>query len=552
MYQTLFDKIAREPMDLALVRDGSLAQPAQLHDSIRDRFQFLSALLAHRWAGPTLLLALAVAARCIWYGDPVIQIDEQFYLLMGDRILHGAIPYVDVWDRKPVGLFLIYAGIRLFGGAGIYQYQIVATLFAWGTGLIVRQLAGRVASPRAGWIAGAIYILWLDFFTGQGGQSPVFYNLFMAGAGLLTLEAVGHDTNPARRFWLGAAAMALCGLALQIKYTALFEGIFFGLTLLWRQWRATGKLGATAASALAWIAIALIPTAAALLFYLAIGQGPAFVYVNFVSIFVRGNAPGLELLGRLGMILGLMSPLLIALLVAQRRRLRREREVQARFFLLQWFGAAAAGLLVFGTYYDHYALPLLVSLCAVIAPAFDATSGKRRTGLYLAGVLAAMGVIAMGVSYQIITHRKGNAAYAEQVTSIIDRARQGGSLYIYDGEPILYLMTKAPTLTKFLFPYHLSQAIESPSIGVDSVAEVKRILATHPAVIVDGVYQPQWRQPERLEGWHQFFNGQTQAIVDQALARDYRLVAKVPRKKYFRRIWQYKGLKPVGPDSPSA
>ena len=259
MYQTVFDKEPGEPLDPALLRDGTIDFPAGWQTTNSDRFAFLRAVFAHRWAAPALLLAFAVAARCIWYGDPVIEVDEQYYLVIGDRLLHGAIPYVDVWDRKPVGLFLIYAGIRLLGGAGIYQYQIVATLFAWGTALIVRQLARKVASDRAAWIAGAIYLLWLDFFTGQGGQSPVFYNLLVAGAGLMTLNAVSRDVSPVHRFRLGAGAMILCGLALQIKYTVLFEGVFFGLSLVWRQWRATGKLAAATAQMLVWAAIALIP-----------------------------------------------------------------------------------------------------------------------------------------------------------------------------------------------------------------------------------------------------------------------------------------------------
>ena len=545
MYQTIFDKISGEPADSALTRDSGLVLPEGWRAATPDRFAFPRAVLAHRWAGAALLLALAFAIRCIWYGDPVIEVDEQYYLVIGDRILHGALPYVDIWDRKPVGLFLLYAGIRLLGGAGIYQYQIVATLFAWGTALIVRRLAGTIASPRAAWIAGAIYLLWLDFFTGQGGLSPVFYNLFVAGAGLLTLKAVGREIDPARRFRLGSAAMILCGLALQIKYTAVFEGIFFGLSLLWAQWRATSRIGGTAVYGLGWAATALLPTAAALLAYAAIGHAQPYIYVNFVSIFVRGNAPGIELLGRLGIILLSLSPLLAGLWIAQRNRAPR---APAYHFLLQWFGAAAAGFLIFGTYYDHYALPLLVSLCAAIAPAFDVTRGTRQTGLRLAAALGAIGVIATPVSYQIITTRKGNAAYARQVASIIDQARQGGSLYIYDGEPILYLLTQAPAATRFLFPYHLSQTLEAPSIGVDPTTEFKRMLATRPAVIVDGILQPQWRTPDRLEEQRELFNPATRALLDRALARDYRLVAQIPRKKYYRRIWQLKSLA----NSPSA
>ena len=538
MYQTLFDKIERTPLsarDQGLLPPPTLAAPSQPGG-------LLPSLFGHRWAGPALLLALAVAIRCIWYGDPVIQVDEQYYLLVGDRMLHGAVPYVDVWDRKPVGLFLLFAAIRLLGGAGIYQYQIVATLFAWGTALIIRQLGRRVASDRAGWIAGAIYLLWLDFFTGQGGQSPVFYNLFVAAAGLITLTAVAPATSPRRRFRLGMAAMALCGIALQIKYTAVFEGIFFGLALAWWQWRTTGRAALTCAQALAWIAIALIPSALALGYYVSIGQAQAFAYANVVSVMARGTAPWPELLQRLGMIAALMSPLLFALGVAERARLWEGHDRQSHRFLLQWFGAAVTGLLIFGTWYDHYALPLLVSLCAAIAPAFDATGGNRKTGLGLAAALAAMGLLAQPVSYHIITTRKGDAAYAAQVAGIVDRARRGGSLYIYDGEPILYLMTGAPVPTRFLFPNHLSGAIEAPAIGTDPVAEMRRLLAARPAVIVDGIYQPQWRTPERLEGQRQLFNQATQALLDAALKRDYRLVAQIPRKKYFRRIWQLKTL----------
>jgi len=69
-------------------------------------------------------------------------------------------------------------------------------------------------------------------------------------------------------------------------------------------------------------------------------------------------------------------------------------------------------------------------------------------------------------------------------------------------------------------------------------------------VIVDGALQPQWRTPDRLQEQRDLFNQGTQRVIDAALTRDYRLVAAVPRNKYYRRIWQYKGLKPAG--SPSA
>ena len=105
---------------------------------------------ARRWAdgiSALLLLGAALLLRAASFGNPVIEGDEGFYLLVGDRMRHGLLPYVDVWDRKPVGLFLVYAAIRLLGGEGIWQYQLVATVFAAGTALLVSRIAIRFAPP---------------------------------------------------------------------------------------------------------------------------------------------------------------------------------------------------------------------------------------------------------------------------------------------------------------------------------------------------------------------------------------------------------------------
>src|SRR5271168_2846811 len=75
------------------------------------------------------LLASALLVRAQTFNNPVLGFDEQFYLLVGDRMLDGAVPYVDIFDRKPIGLFLIYAAIRELGGDGFIQYKLVACGF---------------------------------------------------------------------------------------------------------------------------------------------------------------------------------------------------------------------------------------------------------------------------------------------------------------------------------------------------------------------------------------------------------------------------------------
>ena len=147
-----------------------------------------------RSAGPLLVLGLlALALRGADFGNPIIHTDEQYYALVGSRMWHGALPYIDLWDRKPIGLFLIYAATRLLPGDGIVAYQGVALLFAVGAACAIGR-AARIAGANAAGalIAGAAYLVWLPMLSGRAGQSPVFFNLFMAlGAALVPFVLLG-------------------------------------------------------------------------------------------------------------------------------------------------------------------------------------------------------------------------------------------------------------------------------------------------------------------------------------------------------------------------
>ena len=161
-----------------------------------------SVLEQTRWLVPVLLMLLAVAARAQTFGNPVLGYDEQFYLLVGDRMLHGAIPFVDIFDRKPIGLFLIYAGIRLLGGEGTLQYELVALLVAWSTAVLVWRFARRLTAAPGALAAAAAYLIWLDFMEGEGGQAPVFFNLPMIGAALLVERQIRARSVTALSFSL--------------------------------------------------------------------------------------------------------------------------------------------------------------------------------------------------------------------------------------------------------------------------------------------------------------------------------------------------------------
>ncbi|MBI1685432.1 hypothetical protein [Caulobacter hibisci] len=471
-----------------------------------------------------LLLAAAFAIRAWQFGNPLIHVDENFYLLVGDRMLHGALPYVDIWDRKPVGLFVLYAAIRLLGGDGIVQYQVVATLFAAGTALLIARLAAPAAGIVAATAAGLVYLLALPLAGGWGGQAPVFYNLLLVGAALAAFKALrSDDARSVRR--LGCLAMLLVGLGLQLKYTVVFEGFAFGVLLLGVSWRVSKSWTRLALDAALWIGMALMPTVLALVFYAWRGETEAFVYANFLSIGARSGASEAELAWRLLKACRLLVPPLIGVgLAAWIGGWRARPGGKLAFgFAVAWLAAAIGGYLAFGTFFDHYALPLLAPLAVAMAPLFAAR--PRRLGVILAtGLIAVMG-IADGVAYVRGQAKRGGAAQMSELLAAIRPGLSQG-LWVWNGDSILYHLTGAPMPSRWPFAGHLNLLREHGAIGVDQETEVRRILATKPGVIVD-------RTPRARD-----FNFAVVRIIDAELAAHYRVVKTVKLSKSSLVVYQ--------------
>jgi hypothetical protein len=459
-----------------------------------------------RWSliVPMLLLVLALAARGQTFGNPVIGYDEQFYLLVGDRMIHGTIPFVDIFDRKPIGLFLIYGAIRLLGGEGTLQYQLVALLFAWASALFVWRFATRLTNRFGAIAAACAYLIWLNFLEGEGGQAPVFFNLPMIAAAMLVEQAVRRRVVNLRS---GLLPMLLVGVAIQIKYTTLFEGIFFACLLLWTAWRSEVGRARVAAMASCWAAMALAPTFAAYFAYAAAGYGNAFLFANFVSMW--GKLPDPPMTGIVGLltIAGILAPLLTCAAVAPAAL--DQAQASSRRFVLQWLAAAIAGMLVMRSFSTpQYAMPVLVPAVLAAAPRLGKPGGQRKA-VWL--ILAIAFVIAQLVLVSL-QKLKGQAPEAARIARAATPTH--GCLFVYDGYPALYRLTHSCLLSRFVFPGHLNMTNEgsAAALGVDPAGEVRRIMALRPEKVT--MDDPPF---ERV-------NLKTYAIMERLLAREYRLV----------------------------
>lgn len=433
--------------------------------------QRIDRLLANTGIRLSLFVLAAVLLRCATFGDLNRGADETFYFLVGQRMHEGALPYVDVWDRKPLGLFLIYyilAGISY----SVLSYQIAACVVAGVAALIISWLVDGWSNQRGALTAGLTYILALGQFDGATGQSPDFYNPLIAGAALCLVR----DTRRHAGGGLGSrswAAMGLCGLALTIKQTTIFESVFLGCYLLCRLHR--GGMTFAAMGRVAGLACALgaAPTVLIALVYFCGGHWTEFWHAMVLSNLEKARVSGGA--WRAVSIFVTAAPLL---LIAAWGLVLPTIGRSGRTFIATWTSAAVIGFLAVPNLYGHYFLPVLVPLSVATGVLFGYVLHWRI--LFLANALYA------SLWFDTINRAKAleNNRGIREMSSLIRKYDKGGGLFIFDGPVSLYSVTGKSFLSPLVFPHHLNDQSENNVSHINTRREVDRVVSRAPGVVV--------------------------------------------------------------------
>lgn len=457
-----------------------------------------------------LFLFVTLAIRAAIIGQPILNTDEQFYLLVGDRMLAGALPYVDIWDRKPPVLFAIYAAIRALGGNGVWQMHAVSIACTAATALIIQRIALRIAPPTGAMLSGIAYCLWTALCGGALGQAGVFFNLFMVCAAWLLLPLLNTRPTAGSLALRGWSAMLLAGLAIQTKQTVVFEAAFFGFTLAIVAWR-NARPPAASAIIVAGAFFAAMPSLAIVAFWWSKGALDALLFATVTSAGLREGMGAADYVWHLATSLLMAAPLLAFAVAGIRTgRIRPWREDAVRLFLAAWLAVAFVALLAYDrTFYDHYLLGPLVPACICAAPAFGQVRRYRgQIGATALALLIAIGALQWD-------ERRQTGGWTTLAALYAATQGQRNCPFSLGGPAVAYVVNRWCLPTRFGFTGHLTYAAEAPAIGADPIAEVRRILDMRPdrIVIKSGVIP---------KG-----NAATRALVDARLARDYRRIARI-------------------------
>ncbi|MEZ7197981.1 ArnT family glycosyltransferase [Pseudodesulfovibrio karagichevae] len=209
----------------------------------------------HFWGTPyvalPLLLVLAFAVRFSYFYTPTIGWDESTFILFGQHILNGGLPYVDYFDIKPPLLFYFFAGaIKLFG-ATIPAVRVAGALCVFLAASACYFLGRHMWGKAAGLFAGILCISGMSVGNGMAVLSET-----VAVAPLMACAYLVIAWN--RRGWAMFLAGALMGAAVLIRSNLAYTCLLSAPAILYLLYKNGSRLfGGALAYALGGIVVLL-------------------------------------------------------------------------------------------------------------------------------------------------------------------------------------------------------------------------------------------------------------------------------------------------------
>jgi 4-amino-4-deoxy-L-arabinose transferase-like glycosyltransferase len=188
---------------------------------------------------PYLLVLLMAALVLTWilrmnfWGQP-FEMDEGAYGYMGWGMLNGLVPYKDMYDQKPPGIFVLNSLVFLLFEPTALNVQIFASIYSLGSVLAVFLVTKKLAGGEEGCLAALLYAIFScgPHIQGGGVNSEVFMVLpyTLAAYFFLKLLETGRRKNYLYfGFWTS--------LACTIKQVALVNFLWLASYLVVRMWQ---------------------------------------------------------------------------------------------------------------------------------------------------------------------------------------------------------------------------------------------------------------------------------------------------------------------------
>ena len=489
------------------------------------------------WAIGGGLVLLTALTRLPAFALSVVDWDESLYFIMAEQWRAGHLPYTTVWDNKPIGIYAVFAAFQALLGdtpvamrvAGVVAIAATAVLVYRLTRHMLRDLAPLTAE-LSGALAGVLYVVATMSDDGIASNTEIFMEAFTCLGMLLALTPVG---------WIGAGrALGVglsLGLAFMLKYVAVFDmfAVFLAMIALPGRTRdGLARLWDVVKLGLVFSVGALAPFVAAVLLYAAQGALGVFLQASLLSNLRRVAIPvsGHSFIGNFhGQMV--LYPTLYAALLWVVLRLIAARGVgrTEMLVLLFWAVTSSVGVASGGLYFSHYFIQILPVLCVAVGLAAGQVVAWCRPApraallvLMAAGVVTPIHEALVDVGRMIPVAMRAPVGFGPLRDTPAEVARDlrpelvkapDQTIYVFDGEPVLYSLLHTRLPTKYVFPSFLLTQLLSYTVNIDPLAQLNAIMAQRPLFVIR-------RRVSQYQS-SQTRNAAVYARMDADLAADY-------------------------------
>ena len=441
-----------------------------------------------------LFLGATLLLRFFSFFPSVIDHDESTYIVIADALLQGYTYQVDYIDTKPIGIFIIIAFVQAVLGNAVFMIRMVGALALGFTSFFLyKAMRQEKSSHWAGLAAGIIYLLMNSIFT-RTGISPnteTYFNLFTAIGLWLYLQK-----GPLWKYFLAGLSL---GIGFVIKYVVLFDGIAFGLFLLWQAYK--GKIAWIRAwqRALIMAVAASIPFIGLLVYYQQLGYLDELWFHTFT---VGGRYPSkegimhyisfpLEFAGR-------FSPIIFLAVFVYLKKVMSSEKQQ---FVSLWMVSVLIVILLMGNHFSHYFIQMMLPLSYVAGSFFDIPASslpswlrwtrKPKIGYSLLALLIVVNIFFQKKDYwDAPDYPKQMATYGQE------RLEPGEYIYTAEDQIIYHLIGQLP-LIKYVHPSLFWREKHIKAMEIPLEAEIRKVTAANPRFLI-------FRQPvkdDRFENY---------------------------------------------------
>mgnify|MGYP000847005010 CR=1 FL=1 len=493
-----------------------------------------------------LFLALAAVSRVHTFFLTVIDWDETTYALLASSLLHGHLPYTQIWDNKPPLLYLVYALFQLISGDSVFSIRLLAVVFTAGNAYMIRRIGLRFWTDGRPMLAGLLY---LAVSLTNGGLSANSEHIFMffalTGFWLLLAKPRHAGDGYTRMAWAGF----FFGLAFQVKYFALTDTLAglagYVLCVPPGGWRALRDRSVRTALLITCATFGAVSLLVVLIIWLC-GIWPQYWDANFVANSTRAVLIRWDLQVVADSLIRQLRthPLLWICFAIQVFTVIRGRDSFPRFrtACILWIILDFLAILSTRSFYHHYYLPLFPGLCLLSADCLQTVWRwlKRAGQLDRVAQIAVALLVVLPLGWQIYAAYRFSVAHtvarpparlfqywdtpAEVADYLRARLQPGETIYVADYHHVIYFLLHVDPPTRYVGPPFVIGFEDMDRIaGVDGIAELDRIMARQPAFVVTargyGLGRPEYYE-----------------ALDAHLSRSYTLDGRIGPVAIYRRV----------------